>query len=362
VRGKAGGLVSKFVYLSAILALSCGPTRHAAGGDDDDNQSDAGSNTQMGSGIGSSCATDTVTAMSTPLDIYIMLDQSGSMSMDSKWTDVTAALDAFVGQTNLSGIAVGIQYFGLLASDGFDDDCTVSDYATPEVEIAPLPGVASAIKTSIAGHSPSSGTPTYEALEGAVSHAKTWGTAHPGDTTVVVLATDGEPQSNCSSETLTSVEGVASTGASGTPKILTFVIGVNDGTNLSNLNDIASSGGTGSAYVVNAGSNAETQFVAALNAIRGTVLGCTYQIPLPASGSANFSEVNIVYTPGGGGMPMTIPQVPSMAMCPSSGNAWYYDNPSAPTEIILCSSTCGTIEADTTGSVGITLGCQTVIQ
>jgi von Willebrand factor type A domain len=354
--------MSKFLYVAAMLAgLSCGPTRHAVGGDDDDGQSDAGSGNQMGSGIGSSCVTDTVTAMSTPLDIYIMLDQSGSMADDNKWTDVTAALDAFVAQPNLDGIAVGIQYFGIEDS-GFDDVCTVATYATPEVEIAPLPGVATAIKNSIGAHSPISGTPTYEALEGAVSHAKTWAGAHTSDTTVVVLATDGEPMSNCGAETLSSVEGVAQMGASSAPKILTFVIGVDDGTNLSNLDGIASSGGTGSAYIVNAGSNAEAQFVAALNAIRGTVLGCTYQIPVPSSGSANFSEVNIVYTPGGGGSPMTIPQVPSMAMCPSSGNAWYYDNPSAPTEIILCSSTCGTIEADTTGSVGITLGCMTVIQ
>src|SRR5580698_6368248 len=136
-----GGSMSKFVFVAAMLAgLSCGPTRHAAGGDDDGQSDAAGSNQQMGSGIGSSCATDTVTAMSTPLDIYIMLDQSGSMEDDNKWTDVTAALDAFVAQPNLDGISVGIQYFGIEDS-GFDDVCTVATYATPEVEIAPLPGV-----------------------------------------------------------------------------------------------------------------------------------------------------------------------------------------------------------------------------
>jgi von Willebrand factor type A domain len=354
--------MSKFVYVAAMLAagLSCGPTRHAAGGDDDDNgQSDAGSGNQMGSGIGSSCATDTVTAMSTPLDIYIMLDQSGSMDDEpnnpTKWESVTQALDGFVTQPNQSGVSVGIQYFALN-----NESCTASDYATPDVEISALPGIASKIEASIAAHSPTTGTPTSAALQGAIDHAQSWATSHTGDTVVVVLATDGEPD-ECGS--LTDVDNIAKAGVSGTPKIPTFVIGLQDDTgNLSALNGIASAGGTGSAFIVNAGSNAESQFIAALNAIRGSLLGCTYQIPVPSSGSANFSEVNIVYTPGGGGSPMTIPQVPSMAMCPSSGNAWYYDNPSAPTEIILCSSTCGTIEADTTGSVGITLGCMTVIQ
>jgi hypothetical protein len=79
-------------------------------------------------------------------------------------------------------------------------------------------------------------------------------------------------------------------------------------------------------------------------------------------GSINYNQVNIVYTPGGGGSPMTVPQVSGASACPATGNAWYYDNPAAPTEIVLCSSTCGTVEADTTGSVGITLGCTTVIE
>ncbi len=350
--------MSKFVYLAAVLSLSCGPTRHAAGDDDGSGQTDAGSN-QMGSGIGSSCATDTETAKSTPLDLYIMLDQSGSMDDEpnnpTKWESVTQALDGFVSQPNQSGVSVGIQYFALN-----NESCTASDYATPDVEIAALPGIASQIEASIAAHSPTTGTPTSAALQGAIDHAQSWATSHMGDTVVVVLATDGEPD-ECG--TLTDVDNIAKAGATGTPKIPTFVIGLQDDTgNLSALNGIASAGGTGSAFIVNAGGSADQQFLAALNAIRGSVLGCTYQIPVPSSGSANYSEVNIIYTPGGGGSPMTIPQVPSEAMCPSSGNAWYYDNPSAPTEIILCSSTCGTIEADTTGSVGITLGCMTVIQ
>jgi hypothetical protein len=357
--------MSKMTFFVAALAVafSCGPTRHAPGGDDDDNNGGTDGGNNMGSGIGSSCASDSVTAMSTPLDMYIMLDQSGSMtdpvaSGGDKWSAVTTAIGTFVQQPNLNGISVGIQYFAL-EPDGVDDSCTASDYATPEVEIAALPGVASQIVSSMAGHQPLTGTPTSAALQGAVNHASSWASSHAGDTVVVVLATDGDPD-ECDSN-LTDIDNIAKAGATGTPKILTFVIGV--GPDLSNLNGIAAGGGTGSAFVVGTSSgNTNAQFLAALNAIRGTALGCTYTIPVPSSGSANYQEVNIIYTPGGGGSPQTIPYVMSAAQCPASGNAWYYDNPSAPTEIILCSSTCGTIEADATGSVGITLGCQTVIQ
>jgi hypothetical protein len=358
--------MSKISVLVAALALafSCGPSRHSPGGDDGSGPD--GGNVDPGSGFGSSCATSTMTAMSTPLDIYVMLDQSGSMDLNMKWDDVSMALDSFVQQPNLAGVSVGIQYFALQTPTG-DDDCTVADYAKPEVEIAPLPGVASAIVGSIASHDSVvteelSATPTYQGISGAVSHAKSWATSHPGDTVVVVFATDGEPGSTCGSNTsITPSENVAKAGYTGTPKIPTFVIGVQDSSgNLANLNGLASAGGTGSAYIVNAGGSAQQQFLDALNQIRGNALGCTYQIP--TGSDVDPTEVNITYTPGGGGQAQVIPQVASMAACPATGNAWYYDNPAAPTEIILCSATCGTIQADTTGSVGITLGCHTVIQ
>jgi len=350
--------MSKISLFAATLALafSCGPTRHSPGGDDGTDASNI--NPGGDSGIGSSCATSTVTAMSTPLDIYIMLDQSGSMDDEpnnpTKWESVTSALETFVGQPNLAGISVGIQYFGLN-----NDTCTASAYATPDVEIAPLPGVATQINTSIGNHSPTTGTPTSAALQGAINHASTWAMSHPGHTVVDVFATDGEPE-ECDTN-LTDIDNIAKAGLNGTPKIMSFVIGVNDGTgNLSALNGIAAAGGTGSAYIVNAGGNAGSAFLAALNSIRSSALGCTYQIPTGSGVDPN--AVNIVYTPGGGGAPITIPNVMSQAQCPATGNAWYYDNPAAPTEILLCSATCGTIEADTMGSVGITLGCRTVIQ
>ena len=351
--------ISLFVATLA-LAFSCGPTRHSPGGDDDGTGTDGGNVGPGSSGLGSSCATSTETAMSTPLDIYIMLDQSGSMDMDNKWTDVTQALDTFLQQPNLDGISVGIQYFGIETGD--PDDCTIADYANPAVEIAPLTAAnVQTLTTSIATHFPTSGTPTYQAISGAVSHAQTWSSSHPGDTVAVVFATDGEPDSNCgSNDNVTPSENVASTAYMGAQKIRTFVIGVNDGTNLTDLNGIASAGGTGSAYIVNAGAGAGSAFLAALNSIRSSALGCTYQIPTGSGVDPN--EVNITYTPGGGGPAQVVPQVPNAAACPSTGNAWYYDNPAAPTSIILCTATCGTIEADTTGSVGITLGCQTVIQ
>jgi hypothetical protein len=339
-----------------------------------------------------------------PLDIYIMLDQSSSMGDSGKWGSVTSAIQTFVQQPNLGGMSVGLGYFAIstpppvcatttcattadcgsaacgpclvldpsmpgscvgaalavLGAGG--DSCNVSDYETPSVEIAALPGVAGAISTSIGMHSPTTGTPTVQALQGALTHASGWATTHAGDAVVVVLATDGEPSDSCNPEDITSVESVATAGRTSSPGIRTFVIGVDDGTNLSDLNGIAAAGGTSSAFIVNAGAGAGSAFVDALNAIQHSVLGCTYQIPVPSSGNPNFQAVNVVYTPGGGGPAQTIPYVGSQAQCPATGNAWYYDNAANPTQIILCSPTCQLVQADTSGSVSIALGCATVIQ
>ena len=342
------------VVIALALLVSCSPKRSGPGDDD----GAGGSNGSQGLG-GSACASDTVTAQNIPLDIYLMLDQSLSMADASKWPSVTSALASFVGQPNLDGMSVGLGYFAVPSST-FGDSCNPSDYATPSVEIAPLPGVATAITSSMAMHGPSTATPTVQALEGAIQHAQSWASTHAGDAVVVVLATDGVPEDLCTPEDVPSVESVATMGRMTSPGVRTFVIGV--GSELSSLDGIAAAGGTGSAYLVDTSANAGQQFLAALDAIRGNALGCTYQIPLPASGTPDYQAVNVVYTPGGGGMAQTVPYVGGQAQCPATGNGWYYDNAASPTQIILCQATCQAVEADTTGSVAIELGCATVIQ
>lgn len=349
------------------------------------------SGTQATNGSGGGCAGTSIQAQKAQLDLFIMLDQSGSMSEDggngkTKWVAVTDALKTFVDLPQANGLGVGINYFGLSNGPmcpttcftnndcgacgpcvgaqpmfnfpGFctgSDSCKWSDYAGAEVEIAPLPGSAAAIKSSIASHSPSTGTPTHPALQGAINHAKGWANAHPGHVTVVVLATDGVP-SGCD-EDINHIADIAELGFTVNPSIRTFVIGV--GSSLSSLNAIAAAGGTTSAFIVDTSSNTTQQFLDALNVIQGIVLPCSYGIPVPPVGEPDFKSVNVNYTPGGGSKGV-IPFVANEAACPATGNAWYYDDPANPTQILLCPSTCQTVSADTMGTVDIVLGCATI--
>jgi hypothetical protein len=354
-----------------------------------------GANASVGVGTGpapdSGCAATQSKAEQVPLDMYIMLDKSGSMDEaagnTTKWKATKAALKAFVEQPSAAGIGVGIQYFGLPPGGGAcgtfcatdadcggcgpcmpffpsgicagagGDSCNAADYAKPEVEIAPLPGIAPSIIASMNSHSPTTGTPTSAALQGAVDHAKDWATQHVDHVVVAVLATDGNP-SGCD-ENLNNINAIAAAGANGVPKILTFVIGV--GNSSAALNGIAQAGGTNQAFFVDANQNATDEFLKAMNEIRGAALACSYLIPEPEMGDLDFGNVNVQYQPSGGGEPVIIPKVGSKAECPASGFAWFYDNNAEPKQIVMCDATCETIKMDTDGEVSILIGCATVV-
>jgi hypothetical protein len=339
------------------------------------------------------CAASAVAARHLPLDIYLMLNQSSSMSDTvsggTKWSAIRSALDTFLQQP-LTDVSVGIGFFGVpptssqctvttcaqdsdcgpaacgpcdpvsltCAGATSQDSCAPADYANPAVEIAPLPGVYGGIHAAVLAHGPSTHTPTSAALQGAVDHASSWGGFYPQHVTIVILTTDGEPNECDTSPT--HIEAIAAGGVAGTPKILTFVIGV--GSSVSTLSGIANAGGTSTAFIIDTGGSVQQQFLQAMNQIRGEALGCVYEIP--GSGDAGVldsSRINVQYTPGSGGAAQVIPMAPDRASCPVSGDAWYYDTASAPSRILLCPNTCSRITPDTSGEVDILLGCATEV-
>jgi hypothetical protein len=355
-----------------------------------------------GSGLGpDACAADPYQAQRLPLDMYIMLDKSGSMNSptaggQSKWAAVTDAIKSFVSQSGLGDMAVGMQFFPkiltssdcpsscqtdadcmghgqcvmsmLPATPGLcancipgADSCTTTDYATPSVEITALPGAIPAISAAISSHGPLGGTPTSAALQGAVDHAKDWAAAHPGRVTIAVLATDGEPN-ECDADPA-HINAIAAAAASGSPAVPTFAIGVFTKYDIDNgaaagLDDLAKAGGTKKATVIDTTQNVNQMFLDALNEIRDVSLACTYDIPKPQGGVPDFGKVNVQYTPAGGA-PVIFDYYADQAHCPASGDGWYYDDPMKPTKILLCASSCSKVSADHMGKMDILIGCQT---
>ncbi|MBK6517192.1 MAG: VWA domain-containing protein [Polyangiaceae bacterium] len=396
----------------AACAAGPGDNATGAGSSTGGNASNGGGTTTFGDGgggqgegagfnsgggaEGGGCAGEDYVAEKVPLDIYLMLDQSGSMSdgSPSRWDAVVGAITAFVQSPSTAGVGVGIQYFPLESGNncsvlqcyndadcgagcgpcmgavpqlnfpgicqGFadSDSCNTVDYATPDVEIGPLPANGSAIVQSMSAHGPTGGTPTSAALQGAIDHAKAWANFNVGHKTIVVLATDGDPTS-CNDD-LGFINGIAAAGVSGTPSILTFVIGV--GGSVGALNGFAAAGGTSQAFMIDQSPDVEQAFLDALLAIQGAAIPCAFLIPEPPPGEdIDFGQINVNYTPANG-TPDNIPRVDNSGACPADGLAWYYDDNQAPTQIFLCPATCTTISADTEGSVKIVVGCETVVR
>lgn len=306
------------------------------------------------------CAGETIKAEKLLLDLYVMMDQSGSMlekaaNGQTKWDATKQALTAFLNDPASGTIGVGIQYFPL-PGPGTTDSCDTTLYATPEVEIAPLPGVASAIVTSLGKHTPDNNTPTSAALTGAIDHAKAFSKSHPGHRAVVVLTTDGDP-TKCSPTDIPSIAQIAADGYSSTPSTPTFVIGV--GTSTASLNEIAKSGGTSAAFIVDTGKDVVAQMQAAFVEIQKAAIACSFAIPKPKMGAIDYKLVNVVYTPGNGAPPEIVGNVANALFCNPIKGGWYYDNPFLPQQIVLCPASCKKISSDQTGQVSVQLGCAT---
>jgi hypothetical protein len=201
------------------------------------------------------------------------------------------------------------------------------------------------------------GTPLFAALGGAEQWAIAYQMAHPDEKTVVILMTDGEP--NGCDENIANIAGLAGM-AFQSNKVLTYAIGL-EGSNQTQMDQIAQAGGTMNGIYIGAGSMAQTQLLMALSAIRGRSLSCDFPVPAPKPGEKlDPTKVNVTYTPGGGAG-TTFGQVTGMSSCGSS-NAWYYDDPANPMRIFLCPGACDLVRADSSAKLEILLGCKTEIE
>ena len=315
---------------------------------------DAGLGGDQGLTADSACAGETQQAERIVVAMYIMLDASGSMNTGSprRWDQATQALTLFSNDPMSTGLKVAIQSFN------GDGPCDGSIYNTPAVTMGELPGNAPNITTWLGSVPPNGATPTQGALLGLTSFTGTYAAATPGEKTVGLLVTDGLPtRCDGSGSTLSGIAQSAQNAG-----VLIFTMGMS-GADFGLLDQIASAGGTGSAFDASAGPDA---FLQALEAIRGIALQCEYSMPESTTGEVvDRSKINVEFTPsglvdGGGTTPQPVGKVDSEAACAGVPWGWYYDDDMNPTKILLCPQTCDTARQDPQGKVSIILGCSSL--
>jgi hypothetical protein len=368
---KAPLLVSALALFLALAALvqACSPGRDAK----QDDLAGSGGAPPTGAGLGGTlfdadigdgaltedgaCAVIKKDGKAVPVTLYVMMDKSSSMQ-GPKWTAAVAGIGTFVDDPESAGIEVGLKLFPRDADAV--PACDQAAYKTPLVDFGPLPDNAPAIKAALAAESPDGfSTPIYPALGGAILAGIEVAKNDEGRAAAVLLVTDGLPQgpapicSGVNPENPAVIADLAQTGADYDPPVKTFVVGL-PGVDQSFANQIAAAGGTDEAILVSA-DNVEVEFAEALAKVAGEALPCEYEIPEEVGGEIATDRVNVAFTPSGTEGVM-LPQDPSCA-----GEGWYYDDPAAPTKIILCPESCAAAKEDLEAKIEILLGCKTVV-
>jgi hypothetical protein len=313
------------------------------------------------------CAGMLYKGQSLPTDLFVMFDQSGSMllkvedGVTTRIDAVRAAVDQFMHAPESSGLGIGIGYFGFQPLSCACTSCDPADYATPKVPIGLLPDQATPIMASLNGVQPTGETPTGAAIRGACTYARGRKASDPTRNIVILLVTDGEPgapltsaKGTCNPTLDDAVAAATECSSAGVP---IYVLGV--GPSLDNLNKIAAAGQTKGAYLV--GNGGTPAVVQALASIRSdAMIPCTMTIPGAGTGRIiDFQKVNVVYADATC-KTSTFSYVGTAANCNGQPGGWYYDNPTAPTQIALCGPTCDQVKA-AGGQLVVSVGCMTQV-
>ena len=298
------------------------------------------------------CGSQTNSTTKQPPDVLLVLDRSASMyytiskdcfctaddatksgttngtlctnitDCSSRWAAVQPAVASTLDSSK--DVNWGLKFFPTPNAS----QCSVS--STMEVPIGP--NSADAVKTQIQNATTSLSTPTAAALKAATAYLKTLTDSNPK---FILLATDGEPNcggnpANINTVDLTGASSAAAAAyAAGFP---VYVIGI--GPNLSNLTQLAKSGGTTDYYPV----SSPQQLVDAFAAISKEVASCTFTLsttPPDPNNVAVYLDKNLVNQ--------------------DASNGWSFGGGSK--SIVLNGSTCDKVTSGTASVVQVLFGC-----
>ena len=309
------------------------------------------------------CSTSDTTAQFTDSTLYFIMDKSGSMNDDAKWTKSVDALEKFFASEDAAGLGVALEFYPLDPGSTNGDGCGSGSRGQCDGGPCSNPMVPAAFLTSATGASddqesalvaalesvtPGGKTPTYPALDGTLDRAIADQRSNPGDLHTVILVTDGEPN-GCEESTHELAKlALAAWLEHG---IRTYTIGM-EGANTDALDIIATAGGTRQAFVVRSGEHVEQDLLTALLAIARSSARCEFAVQ-----NGEFidpSQAELSYTPGDGSAPVLLPL---LARADDCGEGWYYDDPTDPTSAALCPDTCDAVQSDLQAQVKMVIGC-----
>ncbi len=312
-------------------------------------------------GVHEGCAGEVYEGEAVPLDLYLMFDQSGSMSTKvdketgaTRMDIVRTAVEAFLKDDESVGLGVGIGYFGHQPLR--ETTCDPDDYATPDVEIGALPDTTKSLLSSLDERQPTGETPTGAAIRGACDYVANYKQDHAGRNPAILLVTDGEPKAPLSealcAPTLDDAV-LAAEECFQEQGVRIYVLGV--GPSLVNLRVIAEAGGTETAFLADK-DNAEQVLEAFVAVRRAAQLPCELEVEPSAleRSDVNFDDSTVAYLDFACEY-RSVKAVREKADCDENGG-WYFDDRDSPHTIRLCDVTCGDVKS-TGRQLYYSIGC-----
>ena len=343
---------------SALVVAACGSSRDGftpppgpppefAGSDSGVTEPDADT----------TCVASQRKAEPVPLAMLVLIDRSGSM-VGEKWDAATKAVRAFADRAEVVGMKMGLQFFPPAGTTS--DECNPGAYQNLAVPIAALPDNVIPIQQKVTTvKADGGGTPMRSGLEGSIAAMRDFIATEPMHQGVVILVTDGEPNSCGNVSTVASVASAGVKPIDDSPSVRTFTVGM-QGASFASLDQIAQSGGGTKSFNVGAGAAAQQALLEALDEIRAGVISCEYTLPIPpaSEGVLDLESVELSFTPGKNDDPVTIKKVASAETCGATTGGYYYDDPKNPSKVVLCPASCTDVRGATLDAkVEIVFGC-----
>lgn len=319
---------------------------------------------------GASCASANSRGELQELALAFAFDVSGSMgkgdepyhNRELKWEPVVAATKAFFASDAVSRVRASLVFF-----PAEDDKCDAETYAAPDVALREVP--SDAFAEAIDAVTPETeddwrgGTPTLAVMDATLRYVQELQAEGSSAKHALVLITDGTPQ-GCSDDE-DSVEAVAEAISAARGDVPVYVIGVANPIttdepeppdNVTSLHQLAEAGGTTTAFIIDTGDPTKTvaDFGAVIESIRSAGLSCELSIPAPPAGqSFDKDKINVSLTTG----EQAGTSLVYSADCADEA-AWRYDDPDAPTKIVLCAGACEAATSASDAALQVEFGCE----
>lgn len=305
--------------------------------------------------VNNACKSTVRNAIRKRLDMYIVMDANITLTIPGitapLWDLAASGLTRFVEDPGAQEIGVGLRFFG--------DECDPGPYDTPNVEVDMLPANEAKLRDELNKRPTYSASPMLPALQGAIQHQVRRAKAQPEYKQIVVMLTDGfTADFACRDYDPSELVSAASAGYNGDISIETHVIGFGLPLIMTNvpiadeilarinpLEQFAKAGG-GLLINVPAGSDANTMYDA-LQRVRRTAQPCEFRTP-------NYDDPDLV------GLSLSeIGEVPRVSGATGCGrlHGWHYDDDKTPKSVVLCPTTCGTLQQDDSMAVWFDVGC-----